>query len=480
MFAQFNSYESPNTPIPSNSSNSSNSPNVPVPVDIKDDVVSIIYSVVNNKQHTLYNFNDKNISYVIPFTSNLNVFKEQVKLNLFDQMQMNDDNNEKKYIETIVCDNMFYSIINKEDDILKLNIDIFKYNYDMLTFLKKIYPECGFLFIKTTKKNVEILVSQDLINNELFIPFVSLIELNKLERYLYDISNKTKRLYLTPTLIYTAQGELCKINDSHDSSTIHKNLEPMNFVDFDLKNAEKILLNASIGFHGLNQNQISKFEKIVKEGYDDSFEKYMSDAEKERKNAYEFLQTIKTKEYFKSKIIDINKSLSRLGIFNRLGRVGTIGLPDRVGLLGRRGGERRKIAVSNGVVKYDDHITDDTDYTDYTDDTDDNMNDDIGKNDKNDKKIDGIDDETFTIEFNNFLKLMFDVNKILKIKDKKALNKPILSTFDVNKYLENTYGIVKQKDSIVKFFVNLFKSNTDNKLYMFNVSASFKPEDIKL
>lgn len=458
MFAQFNSYESPNTPIPSNSSNSSNSPNVPVPVDIKDDVVSIIYSVVNNKQHTLYNFNDKNISYVIPFTSNLNVFKEQVKLNLFDQMQMNDDNNEKKYIETIVCDNMFYSIINKEDDILKLNIDIFKYNYDMLTFLKKIYPECGFLFIKTTKKNVEILVSQDLINNELFIPFVSLIELNKLERYLYDISNKTKRLYLTPTLIYTAQGELCKINDSHDSSTIHKNLEPMNFVDFDLKNAEKILLNASIGFHGLNQNQISKFEKIVKEGYDDSFEKYMSDAEKERKNAYEFLQTIKTKEDFKSKIIDINKSLSRLGIFNRLGRVGTIGLPDRVGLLGRRGGERRKIAVSNGVVKYDD--------------TDDNIND--------DKKIDEIDDETFTIEFNNFLKLMFDVNKILKIKDKKALNKPILSTFDVNKYLENTYGIVKQKDSIVKAFVNLFKSNTDDKLYMFNVSNKIKPEDIKL
>ena len=286
-----------------------------VPENIKDDAFSILYSITNNKQITIYNFDDKNISYVIPFKKDLNVLNKETDLIFFTQLELHNNDEKMNYISTKTCEGLIYSIINKDDDILKLNTDLFKYNYDMLRLFKKIYSDCGFLFVKTTKKNVEFVFTQDLNTDKLFIPFVSLFELNKLERYLYDaVKPSSERIVNnTPTLLYNAQGELVKMNDSNDSSTIHSRMEPRNFVDIDLRNANKIKLDGiKIGFHGLKSEQISKFEKIIFKDLCDLPVCGCQENNHSEKN-FDFLLSIKSEEEFKNKLDDICKVLNEFG-----------------------------------------------------------------------------------------------------------------------------------------------------------------------
>ena len=429
-----------------------------VPENIKEDGFSILYSIINNKQITIYNFDDKHSTYVIPFKSNLTIINKDIGLNFFTQLDLHNDDEKMDYNSTKTCDGLIYSIINKDDDILKLNTDLFKYDYNMLQFFKKTYSDCGFLFVKTTKKNVEFIFSQDLNNDKLFIPFVSLLELNK-----SNIFNKTtldgeiKLKLNSPSLLYNAQGELVKMSESTNSSVIFNQYDLSRFIDYTLKDADEIELDGvMIGFYGLDDERISHFTELIKDKKELIKEEYIYNEKidfsnyhsyniyfkcnckvcdcdptkkctqnkcnvtnksninkcklyecKQTKLDFDFLKSIKSEEEFNNKKEEIQTCLKNNGVSN-----------------------------NNGLFEI----------TDYT----------------------------------SLLKVIYIFQKKYNSKKKEEYNKPIKSNFDVENYLKTKYNITITTNGIRQKFMNLFKSNNENFVY-FNIrDIQLKPEDMIL
>lgn len=413
---------------------------------IKDDVFSVVYSIINDKQTTIYNFDDKNISYCIPFKNELTVLNTELNLPFFTQLELHSNDEQMDYVQLKTIDGIIYSIINKDDDILKLNTDMFKYNYDMLKFFKKIYSDCGFLFVKSTKKNSEIIFTQTMNNLNLFIPFISLIEVNKLERYLYDIGKivlpeTLKSSLNTPTLLYNAQGEIVRLNQTN----IRDNLEPTEFIDFNLDNAHNIDISSSIiGFHGVNDEQMSKFKSSLL--LNDIF--LLNNGE----------CTCKDSEY-SDEFLYQNKYITK-GKFNSIKNC------IKNAFLKCQNENCKKMIVYKQDINFLESIKSEEDYN--------------SKIDEINKCLNKYFFDTPT-NYNTLLKYIYKLNKYLKSGYTKKYNLPIVSNFDIYNYMMTKYNITKPVDSKLNQFINLFKTtNNVDKFVYFNIKTSIKPTDIIL
>ena len=433
-----------------------------VPEDINDDVSSILYSIINNKLTTIYNFDDKNITYVIPFKNNLNVLNTESNPIFFTQLQLQINDKKMNYIPLKTTDNFTYSIINKDEDILNLNTDIFRYSYDVLRFLKKTYTDCGFLFVKTTKKNVELIFTQEVENNNVYIPFVSLIELNKLQTYLVNSQNfnrnkedtRASAPIKTSTLLYNAQGELVRMNDENESLKFNKRELILDSCDdYILTDEHKISLDGiKIGFYGIDKESISKFNDIINKKrniYDihDFHDIHINKSECE----------ICRYEQLRENFNNVAKLIESEPVTDPENN--EIELPDDY--LESIKSETDFNANSTKIKQYFATRLSKSEYTSFV-------------------------DRSFHYNYSSFLKFQYIYNKLRNKNKKEEYNKPIEFDFDVNEYLKTKYNIPKPEETLGKMekicsmIKNMIGKETNNFVYFNIKDIEIKPEDIKL
>jgi hypothetical protein len=168
---------------------------IDLPEKLEQNNVSLFVGKINNKQYTIMEFDEKGREYVIPSTTNVEILNNLDDLTFFTIFNKSLLDKELQFIPCHSYNNILVSVVKKEDCIFNLNQSVFHYTFEDLKNIKEKYSKNDIIFVKTLKRNAEIVFSQDLIDNKLFIPRISF---NNTIAYI----NKSKNL------IYTVQGEL--------------------------------------------------------------------------------------------------------------------------------------------------------------------------------------------------------------------------------------------------------------------------------
>lgn len=168
---------------------------IDLPEKLEQNNVSLFVGKINNKQYTIMEFDEKGREYVIPSTTNVEVLNKFEELNFFTTFNKSLIDKELQYIPCHSYNNILVSVVKKEDSIFNLNQSVFHYKFEDLKNIKERYNNNDFIFVKTLKRNAEIVFSQDLVDNKLFIPRIS-------------FNNTTAYINKSKNLIYTVQGEL--------------------------------------------------------------------------------------------------------------------------------------------------------------------------------------------------------------------------------------------------------------------------------
>lgn len=324
---------------------------------------------------------------------------------------------EKKYtddkfnfIETTIYDNFICSIV-ENDKLYNLNSKLFYYNLDMLDNLKTIYHQNDFIFVKTTKKDAEVMFYQDLSSNKIFIPKLGLANIQESKEYEKYINNSLKISDITcPSLMYTTTGELINMpnkakplfmsfRDKNIKSYFQCNEKNMTTANYKINNIQLILF-------GLNSSSIEECENEFKSTkYNkDNIESSSSDTFKS--NLFDLLKEIKTENDF---LLKSNLLLNMLNDFE----------------------EKEKLDLSNNNIRTHSKPYEFLSY-----------------------------DNTFrkileTNDYENFKRILFEIKINFDSKNVMKLNsnKFIPYKYDIEEHLENKLG---------KLSKNLNQSNQSN------------------
>ena len=211
---------------------------IDLPEKLEQNNVSLFVGKINNKQYTVMEFDEKGREYVIPSTTNVEILNKLDNLNFFTTFNKSLIDKELQFIPCHSYNNIIVSVIKKEDSIFNLNQSVFNYKFEDLKNIKEKYPNNDFIFVKTLKRNAEIVFSQDLVDNKLFIPRIS-------------FNNTTAYTNQSKNLMYTTQGEL-----EYKSENVPKLTTEYVLQDFDGKTHKIDLV-----LFGINQESEEKVKK---------------------------------------------------------------------------------------------------------------------------------------------------------------------------------------------------------------------------
>lgn len=230
-----------------------------LPDKLNENPFSIITGKLNGKQLTIYQFDEKGVEYVIPCNKNiqiLNVKKDSTIISEYEKKYIDD---KLDFIETIIYDNFICSIVDN-DKLYNLNSQLFNYNLSSLDDLKQKYPINDFIFIKTTKKNAELIFFQDLSFNKIFIPKIGLANIQQSNaRIIYTTTGELINLPNKPETFYLSDKDnYSQLNEIVDTYTIN---------------------NVQLILFGLKSSSIEECEKQFKlvEYFEENKEKSISD-----------------------------------------------------------------------------------------------------------------------------------------------------------------------------------------------------------